>query len=152
MVGPEYATLLMHEALRLELLNALAAERRRNDDLRLADGQRWMDGQDRIQAQLSSMASEALRVNGRAETTAANLAIEQKATAANLAEKVDASALALRVAVEASAKAMNARIEPLEQARYENAGRQGISTPLLMALSAAGSTGFVLIIQKIMGG
>lgn len=135
----EYATILMHDALRLELLGALAAERRRNDDLRLADGQRWTDGQERIQAQLAAMAAEALRVNSRAETTAANLAIEQKATAATLQEKVEStarqasterenSATVLRGIVETTAHSFEARIGPLETFRLENSGRVAANT------------------------
>ena len=66
--------------------------------------------------------------------------------------QVDSTAVArrsTRLAVEATAKALAARIEPLEQTRYEQAGRRGLSAPLLMLLAGLGGGIVVYFVEHL---
>lgn len=62
--------------------------------------------------------------NARAELTTAALAEKVADSAKTLATQVEATAKAAAVAVEATAVALGIRIKPLEDARYEAAGRK----------------------------
>jgi hypothetical protein len=92
-----------------------AAESRRLDALSLAESRR-------IDALLVAAENARALATTRSELTAAALAERVDTSAKTLAAAVDATAKTLAATVEATAKTLASRIEPLEQARYEQAG------------------------------
>ena len=114
----------------------------------------------RVDALLTAAAKNVELANASAESRAAALAERVDVSAKALAERVDTSAKALALQVEATAKAaaervdattktLGDRIAPLEQARYENAGRNRISVPLLMTLSTVGGGVLLFTFEKL---
>lgn len=89
----------------------------------------------RIDALLTAAKADVTLANARAELTASALAERVDTSAKALAAQVEVTAKAATTATEAQAKAFSERITPLEQMRYETAGRGSISTPLLMVMA-----------------
>ena len=88
----------------------------------------------RIDALLAAANAAVNIANSRAEMTAATLAERVDTTAKANAAQVDITARAAATAVDATKTTLEGRIKPLEDARYVEAGRSGLSTPLLMAI------------------
>jgi hypothetical protein len=105
------------------------AEAKRIDAIMLAEARR-------VDALLLAAANDVSLATSRAEHTASGLAERVEASAKALAAQVEATAKAAAIAVEATAKILADRIRPLEEARYVQAGRAGLSTPLLAAIAA----------------
>jgi hypothetical protein len=63
--------------------------------------------------------------NARQELTATALAERVETSAKTLALTVEATKVAAQIAVDAIFSSLGARIKPLEDARYEQAGRRG---------------------------
>jgi hypothetical protein len=112
-----------------------------------------MDGESkRIDALLAASAANVGLANARAEMTAATLAERVDTSAKTLATQVEVTAKAAAQAVEATRLTLEGRIKPLEDARYVEAGRSGLSTPLLMSLVAFVSVLGAFVAQKLLTG
>ena len=103
----------------------------------------------RIDALLTASASAVSLASSRAEITAAALAERVDTSAKALAAQVELTAKAAAIAVEATAKALGERIVPLEQSRYEQAGRRGISGPMLMLIAGLAGGVVVFIVETL---
>lgn len=103
---------------------------------------------DRINSLLLASAQNQKEASNRAEQTAKNLADRVDATAKAVVQTGEATAKANVDAMTAAAMAMDSRIKPLEQARFEGAGRSGMTTPLMMLLSTFAG-GLVLYLIQI---
>lgn len=114
----------------------MIAEAKRIDAMMIAEAKR-------IDALLTAAASAVSLASSRAELTAQALAERVDTSAKALAAQVELTAKAAAIAVEATAKALGERIVPLEQSRYEQAGRRGLSGPMLMLI--AGLVGGILV-------
>lgn len=104
----------------------------------------------RINAILLASAQNVREASVRAETTAAKLAERVDASAKALVSQVESTARANVDAVAAAAMAMSARIKPLEELRFEQAGRSGITTPLLMLIATFAGALLLFLIQTFM--
>ncbi len=120
-----------------------AAESKRLDSIMVAEARR-------IDALLVASASAVGLASQRAELTASTLAERVDTSAKALAAQVEVTAKAAAGAVEATAKALAARIEPLEAARYVQAGRSGISAPLMVMLAGLGGGAILWIIEHLL--
>lgn len=104
------------EAKYVQLLTM--AESRRLDAVMTAEARR-------IDANRSTDVAAVVLANARAELTAAALAERVDTSAKALAEGTAATAKAAAISVDSAAVALGGRIKPLEDARYEQAGRHG---------------------------
>jgi len=120
----------------------MIAEAKRIDAMMIAEAKR-------IDALLTAAASAVSLASSRAEITAAALAERVDTSAKALAAQVELTAKAAAIAVEATAKALGERIVPLEQSRYENAGRRGISQPMLMTIALLVGGVVVFIVEQL---
>jgi hypothetical protein len=105
---------------------------------------------DRINALLVASADNVRLANTRAELTAANLAERVENSAKALAGQVEGTAKANVEAVAAAALAMSTRIKPLEEQRFSDAGRSGITTPMLAAFCVFAGGLALYLIQLLM--
>lgn len=120
-----------------------AAESKRLDAIMAAEARR-------IDALLVKSAEEVGLASKRAEITASTLAERVDTSARALASQNEETAKAAALAVEAIAKTLSARIEPLEAARYVQAGRSGISAPLMVMLAGLGGGAILWIIEHLL--
>ena len=121
----------------------MLAEAKRIDAMMIAEAKR-------IDALLTAAASAVSLASSRAEITAAALAERVDTSAKALAAQVELTAKAAAVAVEATAKALGERIAPLEQSRYEQAGRRGLSGPMLLLIAGLVGGVAVFVVETIM--
>lgn len=103
----------------------------------------------RIDALLAAAKADVALANARAEGTASALAERVDSSAKTLVSQVDVTAKAASAATEAQTKAFDARITPLEQMRYEQAGRGSLSTPLLTTMAMIGGMLLLYAIQQL---
>jgi hypothetical protein len=94
------------------------AETKRTDAVAVAE-------KERVNALLAAAAANVVLANARQELTASALAERVDTSAKTLALQVEATKTAAQIAVDATTLALGARIKPLEDARYEQAGRHG---------------------------
>lgn len=87
--------------------------------------------------------------NTRAELTAIALAEKVSDSAKTLALQVETTAKAAAVAVEAAALALGLRIKPLEDARYEQAGRKSGMTDTAKILYAGFGAGVPIVLYVL---
>lgn len=104
----------------------------------------------RVNAQLAQQKADVGLAYARAELTANALAERVDVSAKTLAAQADSTATTLATQVDATAKGLAVRIEPLEAARYTQAGRSGLSAPLLMMMAGFGGGLLVFIIQLVL--
>jgi cytoskeletal protein RodZ len=102
----------------------------------------------RIDALLTAAKADVTLANARAELTASALAERVDTSAKALAAQVEVTAKAAASATDAQAKAFSERITPLEQMRYETAGRGAISTPLLMVMATLSGSLLMYVILR----
>jgi hypothetical protein len=105
----------------------------------------------RIDALLAAAKADVALANARAELTANSLAERVDTSAKALAAQGEVAAKAAVSDREAQEKKFNERVAPLEQMRYEQAGRGSLSTPLLTLLSALGGGLLLSAAQKLRG-
>lgn len=80
---------------------------------------------ERVNALLAAQKADVALAAARAEGVATALADRVEVSAKTLATQVDATKSAAQVAVDNTTVALGNRIKPLEDARYEQAGRRG---------------------------
>lgn len=103
----------------------------------------------RINALLLASAQNGREASNRAETTAANLAERVDTTAKALVQQGEATARALVETVSSANATMSTRVTTLEAARFEQAGRSGISVPLMMAIATFVGALLVILVQRL---
>lgn len=94
------------------------AETKRLDAVQIAE-------KERVNALLAAAAANVVLANARSELTATALAERVDTSAKTLALQVEATKTAAQISVDATTLALGGRIKPLEDARYEQAGRRG---------------------------
>lgn len=140
----------------------LADERqRRQDELRimatahaaivaLAETRRLdansLSEQRRVDANRAADLAAVVLSNTRAELTAAALAERVDTTQKTLAIQVEQTKVAAGLAVDATTATLGSRIKPLEDARYEQAGRSGGRTDVTKVLWALLGAGIPIIL------
>jgi hypothetical protein len=106
---------------------AAIAESRRIDAVQLAEAAR-------VNALLGAQKADVALAAARAEGEAKALAARVESSATALADRVEATKSASDTSVANTAVQLGARIKPLEDARYEQAGRRGGQTDVTGAL------------------
>ena len=143
------------------VLDIVAAEAKRQDDLRVAESRR-IDEKMLLVSKYEALIAkaEAKRIDSnrafdvdaiavaatKAELTAGVLAANVGIQAETLRKLVESTAKAAAESLERWASTIAERLSVLEAARYENKGRQGLSTPLIIGIStiAGGFIGFLV--------
>ncbi len=136
-----YAELALAESKRIDAV--MGAEARRVDALFLSAANLVGVASTRAENTAQTLAE-------RVEATAKTAAISAEALAKALAEQTAATAKTAVDAIAAVREELSNRIAPLEAARYVQAGRSGLSTPLIATMAALAGGVVLWIIEHLM--
>lgn len=104
---------------------------------------------DRIDAILRANAEALKQANGEAGESRASAARQTEEVAKTLREVVEATRLANEKSLSEVINPITSRLDEVEKKQYEDKGRSGLSTPLLMMLATLGGGVLFWIIQLL---